>query len=262
MNSGFLFPKDSEFSGDADGPFVPPAWVNICDSFIDPLAAEIETWLREFPDCHCSDEEICEYIREFNFLLCAIADDIGSQSAEYLWRKARLWLEVNVSVEFCSKFEATVREVREGVAGAESQYLGTEAIFRDVVLKELTYILVPSFLDFLIDLSATLRPRLVPGTLGVEPMLAPSQNSPAVPLYTVDLKLSQVRYRGKLYNVTDSQALVLSELIKARDWVSLSSRGISKPSEVMKSLPHELKSILASSSGKGWRIRPEALAPR
>ena len=77
-----------------------------------------------------------------------------------------------------------------------------------------------------------------------------------LPELMVDTKLLQARYSGVPYNLTDAQATGLKAVVDARgDWVSWSGLGITKPSDAKESLPEELKALIESSPGKGYRLK-------
>lgn len=77
-----------------------------------------------------------------------------------------------------------------------------------------------------------------------------------LPSLTVDDRLLQVRYACEVHNVTWEQARLLKALIDANgDWVSASSLGITKASEVKNQLPNALRDLIESSPGKGYRLK-------
>lgn len=81
-------------------------------------------------------------------------------------------------------------------------------------------------------------------------------NGSHLPAIAVDTKLLQVRYEGKVYNVTDAQATGLKALVDADgDWVSWSGLGISKPSRAKLKLPLPLQSLIETSRAKGYRFK-------
>jgi hypothetical protein len=77
-----------------------------------------------------------------------------------------------------------------------------------------------------------------------------------LPEITVNMDLQQARYNGQVYELTASQALGLKALVDARgNAVSWSKLGITKPSEVKKSLPKELRDLIETSPGKGYWLK-------
>jgi hypothetical protein len=86
--------------------------------------------------------------------------------------------------------------------------------------------------------------------------VAPPAEVRSLPEIEVDTELLQARYGNKPYRVTYNQAIGLKALLDAKgDWVSWSKQGISKPSETKNSLPEDLKALIETSSGKGYRFK-------
>lgn len=100
------------------------------------------------------------------------------------------------------------------------------------------------------------RNELLRRRMGVDPntflqLLQARQESK---LPRVDLRLNKVSFAGREYEVSPDAALLLSELVKSYPDQIAASSFTSKPSRVRKSLPEELKSLIKTSPGKGYRL--------
>jgi hypothetical protein len=79
----------------------------------------------------------------------------------------------------------------------------------------------------------------------------------------INMELSQARWNGKSHDLTARQASALKALLNADgDWVSLSGLSITKPSAVMGRLPAEIRALIESKSGKGYRLKAHAFGSR
>lgn len=77
----------------------------------------------------------------------------------------------------------------------------------------------------------------------------------SLPTIEVDESLLQVRYAGTVHNVTNEQARMLKAIIEANgEWVKMSGLYFSKPSDVKKTLPFSLLSLIETAPGKGYRL--------
>ena len=77
-----------------------------------------------------------------------------------------------------------------------------------------------------------------------------------LPRLDVNHELLQVRYNGKVHDITASQAHLLQALVDARgDWVSASGLGITKPSRIKDTLPEPIKALIETLSGHGYRLK-------
>jgi hypothetical protein len=81
-----------------------------------------------------------------------------------------------------------------------------------------------------------------------------------VALPEVDQKLCQVRYDGTCHEVTSEAARLFAALVEKHPHAISAGEVVSKPSQVKKSLPSELKALIKAESGKGtWlELRPAA----
>ena len=100
-------------------------------------------------------------------------------------------------------------------------------------------------------------PPAVLGWIAQVPFPRPDhRDSDDIPQLKVNHDLLQVRYDGKVYDITVSQADLLQALVDARgDLVSASGRGITKPSRVKKTLPEPIKALIETFASKGYRLK-------
>jgi hypothetical protein len=84
------------------------------------------------------------------------------------------------------------------------------------------------------------------------------KNKPELP--KVDVNNCQVRYKGQCHDVTGDAALLFKYLIDSySEWFSASSK-FAKPSAIKSTLPPDLKALIETQKGKGYRLKlaPEA----
>ena len=127
---------------------------------------------------------------------------------------------------------------------------------------------IPTRLDWFLEYAAETNPTeywqclerridsFVDNIVAIAPEFNTSVNRKQLPDIEVDANLLQVRYGKSVHNVTNAQATGLRALVDANgDWVSWSGLGISKPSEAKNGLPDELRSLIETQKGKGYRFR-------
>lgn len=72
----------------------------------------------------------------------------------------------------------------------------------------------------------------------------------------VNLKMNQIRYRGKCYDVEADGALLVDRLVLAYpEWFSASENGFSKPSKIKDALPAPIRNLIETKPGKGYRLK-------
>jgi hypothetical protein len=174
MNNAILRPPSIEFRlimagsklESSDDDFLEPfqrdyhkaEWRDICTSFIDPLVDEVEQWLRNFPSLDEGQERVIEHLEDFPYIMHAIATGTGSQEAIDNWRRAKVWLDVNVSTEFCSGLAERAKSVFDAanalVTGVRRH--SVEQCDADINIFVLN---VVDFLDHLRNVSLALQSR-------------------------------------------------------------------------------------------------------
>jgi len=103
----FLEPRsDQGSSGTKDLHNNDHTW-HIGRDFIDPLAKELGEWLKKPVD---TAEQIIENIEALTYFDVGV-DGIGSDTSVAAWARAKVWLDLNVSVEFRNSFESEIRTV-------------------------------------------------------------------------------------------------------------------------------------------------------
>ena len=82
------------------------------------------------------------------------------------------------------------------------------------------------------------------------------EDKPVVPeLPIVDDKLLQIRYDGETHAVSSEGARMVKLLVDCfGEWVPMAQNDFSKPSDVKKKLPEQIKSLIKAEKGKGYRI--------
>ena len=71
----------------------------------------------------------------------------------------------------------------------------------------------------------------------------------------VDHDLLQIRYQGKVHSVSSEEARMIQLLIdNSGEWVSMEKNDFSKPSDTKKKLPDEIRELITTEKGKGYRI--------
>jgi hypothetical protein len=164
---------------------VTPHWSNICESFLDPLIVEIEEWQRNFPGEASSTESVYNYLTEFRYCLCAIVDGVSSQAAEETWAKARNWLQINVSLDFCASFVDEAGAICRLAKQTADEYLSADEEWKDVCTLRLMDVALPKFIAYLKNTSDELRQQGVsenqkehPSDLGTAAIDAGAAKSP------------------------------------------------------------------------------------
>lgn len=77
--------------------------------------------------------------------------------------------------------------------------------------------------------------------------------------YDVDLEICRITVGGKSYGVAPEVARMARLLVDAEgEWVPMSKNGFSKPSGTKKKLPIELRLMIETDKGKGYRLRPNS----
>lgn len=231
-----------------------PQWLNVCDSFIDPLIEELKSWLSQFPSDDAAEHELVDHLEEFTCIVGAIASEWGHSTLVDDWRRSEVWIRTNVPGNLCANFVDEARLVFRVADDTKMKIEDGDALNATLLANQLRIIHLPRYLNYLKNVSQELR-LLLEGKAAANAQ-STGDSYHGLPDLAVDTNLLQARYMDKVHNLTDSQAVGLAAIVDAKgDYVSWWKLGISKPSETRKGLPEVLQKLIEAAPGKGYRLR-------
>jgi len=104
IHDNFLDPAPIDSTSGLKHPDQCPEPWHICRDFLDPMADELEEWLR-------TSKRTVKGVRNLTYCIIAIVRGIGSDAAIADWRRAGAWLDVHGPVGFRGRFVCKTRNV-------------------------------------------------------------------------------------------------------------------------------------------------------
>jgi hypothetical protein len=223
---------------------VATGWRDPCESFLEPLIQELKAWLSRFSSDNTDTRDVLDELEELSSFVGAIACEFGYSSLLRDWRRTEVWMTANVGLFFCTKFIDEARQIHRATEHISQKFEYDDAFNGRQLADQLRIIHLPRYIGYLESVLYELRSHL---NRHVNQLL---------PNVEVNTQLCQVTYMGEVFKVTPDAAFGLNELVLAKgNWVSWIGLGFPKPSAVKKSLPKKLQELIATKSGKGYRLK-------